>query len=88
MLFRSVTRSITVTLSPNARNTIRVLTELGVLNENTTLRLYREIVDEENRTKLIYGEAPYVNLNPNSADIAIIGGADGPTSIVVETVPR
>ena len=81
--YETVTRSITVTLSPNARNTIRVLTELGVLNENTTLRLYRDIVDEENRTKLIYGEVPYVNLNPNSADIAIIGGADGPTSIVV-----
>lgn len=82
------THSKSITLTPNAENTIRVLTELGILDEDTTLRLYREIVDEENRTKLIYGEVPYINLNPNSADIAIIGGADGPTSIVVETVPR
>ncbi len=84
------THSKSITLTPNAHNTIRVLTQLGILDEDTTLRLYREIVDEEDRAKLIYGSMGYdpeeltgINLNPNSADIAIIGGADGPTSIVV-----
>ena len=70
-----------ITLTPNAHNTIRVLTELGVLDEDTTLRLYRDIVDEEQRAKLIYGDTD-INLNPNSA-MGIIGGADGPTSIIV-----
>lgn len=86
------THSKSITLTPNAENTIRVLTELGVLDEDTTLRRYREIVDEEERVKLIYGymghdpeELTSINLNPNSADMAIIGGADGPTSIIVGT---
>lgn len=48
--------SKSITLTPNAHNTIRVLTQLGVLDEDTTLRLYRDIVDEEQRAKLIYGE--------------------------------
>ena len=73
------TKSVSVTLTPNAEHTIAVLTELGILDEDTTLRLYRDIVDEENRAKLIYGD---LNLNPNSAT-GIIGGADGPTAIVV-----
>jgi len=84
--------ALSITLTPNAKNTIRVLTELGVLDENTTLRLYRDIVDEEERAKLIYGNLGYdpeeltsINLNPNSADMGIIGGADGPTSIIVST---
>lgn len=83
------TSSISITLTPNAENTIRVLTELGVLDEDTTLRLYREIVDEEDRAKLIYGymghdpeELTSITLNPNSA-MGIIGGADGPTAIIV-----
>ena len=78
-----------ITLTPNAENTIRVLTELGVLDEDTTLRLYRDIVDEEDRAKLIYGamghdpeELTSITLNPNSA-MGIIGGADGPTAIIV-----
>lgn len=81
--------SKSITLTPNAHNTIRVLTELGVLDEDTTLRLYRDIVDEEDRAKLIYGymghdpeELTSINLNPNSA-MGIIGGADGPTAILV-----
>ena len=85
------THSKSITLTPNAENTIRVLTSLGILDEDTTLRLYRDIVDEEERVKMIYGymggdpkELTSINLNPNSADIAIIGGADGPevTAIV------
>ena len=85
------TRSKSITLTPNAHNTIRVLTELGVLDEDTTLRLYRDIVDEEERAKLIYGSMGYdpeeltsINLNPNSADFGLIGGADGPTAIIVD----
>ena len=81
--------STSITLTPHAENTIRVLTELGILDEDTTLRLYREIVDEEERAKLIYGsmghdpeELTSITLNPNSA-MGIIGGADGPTAIVV-----
>jgi len=83
------THSKSITLTPNAHNTIRVLTELGILDEDTTLRLYREIVDEEERAKLIYGamghdpeELTSITMNPNSA-MGIIGGADGPTAIVV-----
>lgn len=72
-----------ITLTPQAENTLQVLKELGVLNDDHTLRLYQEIVDEEERTKLIYGGAPEINLDPNSASLAIIGGADGPTSILV-----
>lgn len=88
--YYNATHSKSITLTPNAENTIRVLTELGILDEDTTLRLYRDIVDEEERAKLIYGamghdpeELTSINLNPNSADLAIIGGADGPTAIVV-----
>jgi len=72
---------VSVTLTPQAEHTIAALTELGVLDEDTTLRLYREIVDEEERAK--YGELTGVNLDPNSAGFGIIGGADGPTAIVV-----
>ena len=71
------TKSVSVSLTPNAEHTIAVLTELGILDEDTTLRLYRDIVDEERQAK--YGE---INFNPNSA-MGIIGGADGPTAIVV-----
>ena len=84
--------SKSITLTPHAHNTIRVLTQLGVLDEDTTLRLYRDIVDEEDRAKLIYGymghnpeELTGITLNPNSA-MGIIGGADGPTSIIVAEV--
>lgn len=83
------THSKSITLTPNAENTIRVLTELGVLDEDTSLRRYRDIVDEEERVKLIYGymggdpkELTSITLNPNSA-YGIIGGADGPTAIIV-----
>lgn len=83
------THSKSITLTPNAEHTIRVLTELGILDEDTTLRRYREIVDEEERVKMIYGamghdpeELTSINMNPNSA-YGIIGGADGPTAIVV-----
>lgn len=85
------TRSKSITLTPNAEHTIRVLTDLGILDEDTTLRLYRDIVDEEERAKLIYGSMGYdpeeltsINLNPNSADFGLIGGADGPTAIIVD----
>ena len=88
------TRGTSITLTPNAENTIRVLTELGVLDEDTTLRLYRDIVDEEQRVKLAYGYrgdgdelTSIIYENPNSA-AGIIGGADGPTRIVMETEPR
>lgn len=84
------THGKSITLTPNAEHTIRVLTELGILDEDTTLRLYRDIVDEEERAKLIYrsmGHDPeeltgIIYENPNSA-AGIIGGADGPTSIIV-----
>ncbi len=76
--FYHYTKSVSITLTPNAKNTIAVLTELGILDEDTTLRLYRDIVDEEERAK--YTE---VNLNPNSADFGSIAAADGPTAIVV-----
>lgn len=83
------THGKTITLTPNAENTIRVLTELGILDEDTTLRRYRDIVDEEERVKMIYGsmghdpeELTGITLNPNSA-MGIIGGADGPTAIIV-----
>ena len=83
------THSTSITLTPNAEHTIRVLTELGILDEDTTLRLYRDIVDEEDRAKLIYGymghdpkELTSITLNPNSA-AGIIGGADGSTAIIV-----
>ncbi len=86
------THNKSITLTPHAHNTIRVLTQLGVLDEDTTLRLYRDIVDEEQRAKLIYGymghdpeELTSITLNPNSA-MGIIGGADGPTSIIVAEV--
>jgi len=86
------THSKSITLTPKAENTIRVLTELGVLDGDTTLRRYRDIVDEEERVKVIYGsmghdpkELTSITLNPNSADVGIIGGADGPTSVVVAT---
>jgi len=86
------THGKSITLTPNAEHTIRVLTELGILDEDTTLRRYREIVDEEERVKLIYGamghdpeELTSITLNPNSA-YGIIGGADGPTSIVVAEI--
>ena len=72
------TKSVSITLTPQAEHTIAALTELGVLDEDTTLRLYREIVDEAEQAK--YAE---INFNPNSADFGIIGGADGPTAIVV-----
>lgn len=83
------THGKTITLTPQAENTIRVLTGLGILDEDTTLRRYRNIVDEEERAKLIYGymghdpeELTSINMNPNSA-YGIIGGADGPTEIIV-----
>ena len=83
------THGKSITLTPNAENTIRVLTQLGILDGDTTLRLYREIVDEENRAKLLYGYrgngeelTTVIYDNPNSA-AGIIGGADGPTSIIV-----
>ena len=83
------THGKSITLTPNAENTIRVLTQLGILDEDTTLRRYRDIVDEEERAKLIYGSMGYdpeeltsITLNPNSA-MGIIGGADGPTAIIV-----
>ncbi|MBE6972532.1 MAG: hypothetical protein E7440_01430 [Ruminococcaceae bacterium] len=86
--YYNATHGKSITLTPNAENTIRVLTELGILDEDTTLRLYREIVDEEERAKLIYGsmghdpeELTSINLDPNSA-YGIIGGADGPTAII------
>ncbi len=89
--YYNATHGKSITLTPQAENTIRVLTQLGILDEDTTLRLYRDIVDEEQQAKLIYGSMGYdpeeltsvIYENPNSADIAIIGGADGPTSIVV-----
>ncbi len=74
------TKSVAITLTPQAEHTIAVLTELGILDEDTTLRLYRDIVKEENQAK--YGDV-IINYNPNSADFGIIGGADGPTAIVV-----
>ena len=74
--------SKSITLTPHAHNTIRVLTELGVLDEDTTLRLYRDIVDEEDRAKLIYGDLTSFPRDP-ATSVAIIGGADGPTSIIV-----
>lgn len=77
----------TITLTPQAENTLQVLRDLGVVNDDVTLRLYREIVDEEERAKLAYGDPTGINLDPNSADIAVIGGADGPTSIVIATEP-
>ena len=83
------THGKTITLTLQAENTIRVLTGLGILDEDTTLRQYRNIVDEEERAKLIYGsmghdpeELTSITLNPNSA-YGIIGGADGPTEIIV-----
>lgn len=84
------THSKSITLTPNAKNTIRVLTELGILDEDTKLRLYADIVDEEERVKHIYGYMGYdpeeltsITLNPNSA-YGIIGGADGPTAIITD----
>lgn len=78
------TKSVAITLTPNAEHTIAVLTELGVLDEDTTLRPYADIVDEEYRAK--FGDTVIYH-NPNSADLSadfgIIGGADGPTAIVV-----
>ncbi len=83
------THGKSITLTPNAKNTIGVLTELGILDEDTTLRLYRDIVDEEERVKLAYGYrgngeelSQVIYMDPNSA-AGIIGGADGPTSIIV-----
>ncbi len=73
------TKSVAITLTPQAENTIAALTELGILDEDTTLRLYRDIVKEEQQAK--YGDV-LINHNPNSA-MGIIGGADGPTSIIV-----
>ncbi len=81
--------SKSITLTPHAHNTIRVLTELGVLDEDTTLRLYRDIVDEEQRAKLIYGSMGHdpeelTSFPQDTAtSVAVIGGADGPTSIIV-----
>ena len=88
--YYNATHSKSITLTPNAHNTIRVLTQLGILDEDTTLRLYRDIVDEEDRAKLIYGSMGHdpeeltgiIYENPNSA-AGIIGGADGPTAIIV-----
>ncbi len=88
--YYNATHGISITLTPNAENTIRVLTGLGILDEDTTLRLYRDIVDEEERVKLIYGSMGHdpeeltsvIYMDPHSA-AGIIGGADGPTSIVV-----
>lgn len=80
------THSKSITLTPNAENTIRVLTQLGILDEDTTLRLYRDIVDEEDRVKLAYRSmggdpeelAQIIYMDPNSAptSTAIIGGYD------------
>ena len=85
------THGKSITLTPKAEHTIRVLTELGILDEDTTLRMYREIVDEEERVKVVYGymghdpqELTSSTLNPNSA-YGIIGGADGPTAIILDS---
>ena len=67
------THGKSVTLTPNAENTIAVLTELGVLDEDTTLRLYRDIVDEEERVKLAYGDMDF-NSAPTAS--AVISGYD------------
>ena len=72
-------QGISVTLTPQAEHTIAALTELGVLDEDSTLRLYREIVDENEQVK----KEP-IYFDPNSTStMAVIGGADGPTAIVV-----
>ena len=71
--YYNANRSMSVTLTPNAENTIRVLTELGILDEDTTLRLYRDIVDEEERVKLAYGDMDF-NSAPTAS--AVISGYD------------
>ncbi len=76
--------AVSITLTPQAENTLYVLEQLGVINQDRTLNLYRNVVDEKEQASLI-------DLDPNSmpkdlpSAMAIIGGADGPTSITVAT---
>ena len=87
--YYNVTHSFTVTLTPQAEHTLAALRELGILGPDTTLQLYGEIVDEEERAKLLYNymghdpqELTSITIEPDAAT-GIIGGADGTTSIIV-----
>ncbi len=68
----SYTDSMRITLTPQAEHTIRVLTELGILDEDTTMRLYREIVDEELRAKFPEGDP---NSLPDDAFVRAVTGS-------------
>ena len=68
----SYTDSMHITLTPQAEHTIRVLTELGILDEDTTMRLYREIVDEELRAKFSEND---LNSLPEDALVRAVTGS-------------
>ena len=62
----SYSRSVSITLTPQAEHTIRALTELGVLNEHTSLRTYGNLVLDEYKDKGIYFDP---NSFPTSSSI-------------------